>query len=230
MSEHNLSRGSDGPARRLNSAALWLKFLARLPALALCCSLLGNAVSQQDSPVSEPACSFGVCVVNVIARNLIVAPCEGSSVLVAYSQSSPATLIQCSKASRENDNKLLVYNRRSTGAKSYVIEGGRFLRPDSLQTAKDDGISSSFGKMKLCAESQSARAEAGELLIAEKRPSNSDAGPYCYRIRRVRTRDASLELLGSDGHPQPPASAAETRRWTPIRTKLARYSGSATGF
>jgi hypothetical protein len=152
-----------------------------------------------------------------------VAPCEGYSVLVAYSQASPATLIQCSKPLHEDETKLFIYNRKNAGAKSFVIEGTRFLRPDSLQTAKDEGISSSFGEVKLCAESQSARSEAGDLLIAEKQPDNSDTGLYCYRIWQVRFKDGSVQFAGEDGSPRPTTSAVETKRWARLRTTLAPY-------
>lgn len=217
-------RAFDGLARRQKYPAPILELLVRwLNVLALCLLLLGSATSLEDSPVSAPACSYGVCVINVIGRSLIVTPCEGYSVLVAYSQSSPATLIQCSKPLHEDENKLLVYDRKSAGAKSFVIEGARFLRPDALQTLKDEGIASSFGEVKLCAESQGARSEAGDLLIAEKRPDNSGASPYCYRINYVRFKDRAVQFLGSNESAQPPTSAAETKRWARLRTTLAPY-------
>ena len=121
----------------------------------------------------------------MISTALIVPPCADDSVLVAYSQSSGATLIQCSDPDDPEDNKAFVFDRHDATAKSYEFLGGRFIRPDYLATAVTEGIPDKMGAVPLCAVKDRRAAAAGELLLAEKQPSDSQDAPYCYRIHYV---------------------------------------------
>ena len=92
--------------------------------LAAFCLVWGCVCLAEDA-VTPPACSYGVCVINVISTALIVPPCSDDSVLVAYSQSSGAALIQCTDPDEPGDNEAFVFDRRDASAKSYEFRGGR---------------------------------------------------------------------------------------------------------
>ncbi len=177
--------------------------------------------------VSEPACSADVCILNVFATNLISAPCLGYSVLIAYSQKSGATLIQCTRPTTR-ENKSFIYDRHHRGLKPFGFLGGRFIRPDGFDKLKIDGIPDKFGPVPLCAVKNRKGPGAGQLLIAEKQPNHSGDAPYCYRISYVEARESSLSVqseLGTELAPLPDRAAA---KWTSILEKLSPYIDAAS--
>ena len=173
--------------------------------------------------VSPPACSDGVCVVNVFSVSLIVPPCADDSVLVAYSQASGATLIQCSDPEDPEDNRAFVYDRQDGTAKSFEFRGGRFIRPDYLTTALSEGIPDKFGSVPLCAAKERRPAASGELLLAEKQPNDAKDVPYCYHIHYVVVENGSPQVIGDDGREQSALSSAEIAAWAKLRENLSPY-------
>ncbi len=157
-------------ASRLLPALLWLA--CAWPSLA-------------EEPIAGPECVGDVCVLNVIATKLISPPCVGYSVLVAYSKSSGATLIQCSKFASEQENRSFIYDRRDARRKPFEFKGGRFIRSEYLAKAEEDGIPDKFGPVALCVARNRETLTGVKLLIAEKLPNRSEANPYCYRINYV---------------------------------------------
>lgn len=188
---------------------------------ALC--LVVACVCMAEDMVSPPACSDGVCVINVLSEALIVAPCSDDSVLVAYSQASGATLLQCSHPSDPEDNRTFVYDRNDAATKSYEFRGGRFIRPDYLSTAVSEGIPDKFGAVPLCAVKDRRIAATGELILADNQPGDSRGAPYCYRIHYVVAGKRSLQVLGDDGKALEPLSSAEIAVWARLREKLTPY-------
>jgi hypothetical protein len=185
--------------------------------LACCCG------SFAEDEVSAPACADDVCVINVFATKLVVAPCAGYSVLAAYSKSNGATLIQCSRLAAGEENKSFVYDRQDREVKSFEFDGGRFIRPDYLATAEEKGIPDKFGPVPLCAAKNREAAAAGELLIAEKQPSNSEDDSYCYRIHYVVAEKGSLSIRSDNGKELSPLSEKATIEWTQLRERLSPY-------
>lgn len=180
------------------------------------------ACSAEDA-VSPPACSDGVCVINVFAKALVTPPCGDDSVLVAYSQANGATLIQCSDPESAEDNKAFVYDRHDVSAKSYEFRGGRFIRPDYLPTAMSEGIPDKFGAVPLCAMKDRRPAASGEMLLAEKQTDDSAGAPYCYRIHYVVVGKAGLQVIGDDGKELPTLSPTAATAWTKLRQNLSPY-------
>lgn len=183
-----------------------------------------GACLAQEAPVSGPECSAGVCVVNVTATRLISSPCVGDSVLVAYSQSNGATLIQCSQdATDAEGNKSFIYDRRDPGAKAFEFWGGRFIRTDFLAVAESSGIPDRFGAVRLCPLKSRAPAVNGGLLLAEKQPENSQENPYCYHIHYIVAGKNGLRVQSDDGHEAPPLSDKAAAEWATLRKNLAPY-------
>lgn len=176
-----------------------------------------------DDAVSPPSCSDGVCVVNVFATALIIPPCVDESVLVAYSQNSGATLIQCSDPTDPEENKAFIYDRRHPSASSYVFSGGRFIRPDYLVTATSEGIPDKLGAVPLCGVRDRRPAAAGELLLAAKQPNNSADAPYCYSIHYVVAGKGPVQVVGDDGHELPALPPSEVAAWTKLQQGLSPY-------
>ncbi len=176
-----------------------------------------------EDAVSPLACSDGVCVVNVFATPLVAAPCIDESVLVAYSQNSGATLIQCTDSSDPEENKTFVYDRKDASAKSFLFSGGRFIRPDYLATAVREGIPDKLGAVPLCAVKDRRAAAAGELLVAEKQPNDSQDAPYCYRIHYVVATSGTLRVVSDEGKLSPALSPAEVASWGTLRENLSPY-------
>ena len=191
--------------------------------LAFLLGLLWSCACLAEEAVSAPACSDGVCVVNVFSKALIVAPCADDSVLVAYSQASGATLIQCSDPEDQEDNKALVYDRHDVTAQAYEFRGGRFIRPDYLATATSEGIPDKFGAVPLCAAKDRRPAASGEMLLAAKQPSDSQDAPYCYRIHYVVAGAGNLHVAGDDGKELPALSFQEAAKWAKLRANLSPY-------
>ena len=187
----------------------------------LCLVWVVCACSAQEA-VSPPACSDGVCVVNVFSSDLIAPPCADDTVLVAYSQSTGATLIQCTDPDDAENNKAFVYDRHSVIAESYEFRGGRFIRPDYLATAVTDGIPDKMGAVPLCTVKDRPTSAAGELLLVEKQPSGSHGTPYCYRIHRVLAGKGSLQIL-SDGKELRALSPTDIAKWSKLREALSPY-------
>ena len=182
-----------------------------------------------EEAVSAPACSDGVCVINVFSKALIVAPCADDSVLVAYSQASGATLIQCSDPEDQEDNEALVYDRHDVTAQAYEFRGGRFIRPDYLATATSEGIPDKFGAVPLCAARDRRPAASGELLLTVKQPNDSQDVPYCYRIHYVIVEKGALHIVSDDGNEQPLPSPAEITTWAKLRENLSPYIDAKSG-
>ncbi len=176
-----------------------------------------------EDAVSPPACSDGVCVINVLSKALIVAPCSDDSVVVAYSQASGATLLQCSHPSDPEDNRTFVYDRNDAATKSYEFRGGRFIRPDYLSTAVSEGIPDKFGAVPLCAVKDRRIAATGELLLADKQPGESQVAPYCYRIHYVVAGERTLQVIGDDGKALAASSPPEISVWTKLRENLSPF-------
>ena len=128
---------------------------------AIVCFLC-TATVWADEPASGPACASDVCVVNVIAAELIPAPCASDSVLVAYSKVTGATVIQCSNPSDAQENKSFIYDRLDHGVKPFELSGGRFIRPDSFADLAKDGVPDKFGPVPLCAAKGREAPASGE--------------------------------------------------------------------
>lgn len=191
--------------------------------LTLLLWLLWACACSAEDAVSPPACSDGVCVINVFSTSLIAPPCVDDSVLVAYSQASGATLIQCSDRESAKDNKAFVYDRHKLASTSFEFRGGRFIRPDYLVTAVSEGIPDKFGAVPLCAVKERRPAASGELLLAEKQPNDSPGAPYCYRIHYVVVGKAGLQVIGDNGKELPALSPAAATAWTKLRQDLSPY-------
>lgn len=200
------------PPRRVLRTLGWF-------AAALC--VAGGAAAEEK--VSAASCGADVCAFNVVSAQLVVAPCEDASVLVAFSRSSGATLIECSTPGNVAENRSLVFDRRRPDSPPRLLSGGRFVRPEFIAEAAGAGVPDRFGPVPLCAAGQRRPAAAGELVIAEKRPNDSDDPPYCYGIVYAGVDGAGVTLQRDTGKPMAAASDSVGRRWAKLRQNLMPY-------
>lgn len=176
-----------------------------------------------DGAVSGPDCAGSLCVLNVNTSKLIAPPCSGYSVLVGFSKSSGATLIQCSKFAAAGENITFVYDRRNLAAKAFEFHGGRFVRSTAWARMQTGGVPDTFGQVPLCAVSKRETPAEGQLLIVEKEPQDSETAPYCYRVYYVVAGQNGLTIHGDSGKDLSPLSTKAAAEWTRLRENLARY-------
>jgi hypothetical protein len=184
--------------------------------------MTGAGMAAASDPVSAPECAAQVCTINVFAKNLIAAPCVGSSVMAMYSTSSGATLIECSKFAEDGESRLFIYDRLSGDGKAFEFVGGRPFTAEGLAAAKTEGIEDKFASRPLCAAKARPVPAAGELIFLEKRPTGSDDAPYCYRVHTV-TEGAGLTVRSDVGEELKPVPQKTAQEWVPLRQKLAPY-------
>lgn len=171
------------------------------------------------SKVAKFACAGGVCGFNVPARDVREAPCKGQPVLVAYSESSGATLIQCGGP---DGNMTYLFDRGATGRAGLELEGTRFIKSDFLAEASRNGVPDRFGPVPLCVKSGAAAAAAGEFVLMTKVPAPEPDAPYCYRVIRVGAERGALALRADAG--EPPAGAATAhKKWRKLAAKVLRH-------
>jgi hypothetical protein len=195
--------------------------ICRIAAGALC--LIWVAAASADDAVAGPECSANVCVVNVIAKNLVTAPCTGYSVLVAYSTISGATMIQCTAATNAEDNRAFVYDRFHAEGKTFEFQGGKFIRPNAWEKVQSEGIRDRFASSPLCPGKKREEPVAGTLLIVEKHPSDSEEHPYCYGVNYVVAEGSVVTLRSDDGKELTPLLEKESERWAALERKLSPY-------
>lgn len=190
----------------------------------MCCLLLAAAVSlalpaSGSSKVARFDCASGVCGFNVSARDVREAPCKRQPVLVAYSESSGATLIQCGGA---EGTRTYLFDRGATGRAGLELQGTRFIKADFLAEAAESGVPDRFGPVPLCARPGAAAAAAGEFVLVAKAPAPEVDGAYCYRVIRVGAERGALALRADSG--EPPATAATAhRKWRKLAAKVLRH-------
>ncbi len=184
--------------------------LAAAVALALPASGAGK--------VSKFDCAGGVCGFNVPAGDVREAPCRGQPVLVAYSESSGATLIQCGGA---DGTKSYLFDRGATGRAGLELAGTRFIKSDFLAEAAENGVPDRFGPVPLCVKSAPAAAATGEFVLVAKAPGPEADGAYCYRVIRVGGRHA-LALRADSGEP-PAAAATAHKKWRKLAARVLRH-------
>lgn len=166
-------------------------------------------------------CDRDVCGFNVPAREIREAPCRGLPVLVAYSESSGATLIQCGVAHGPEDTTTYLFDRASTGGAGLELAGTRFIKPDALAQAAERGVPDRFGPVPLCARPEPAAAVAGEFVLLAKMPAPDAGGAYCYRVIHAGARDGALALRAESGEP-PAAAPTAHKKWGKLAARMLR--------
>jgi len=197
--------------------------MSKISRLALL-GFIWSVAALADDRVAAPDCSANVCVVNVFDQSLITEPCTGSTVLVAYSTASGATLIQCNAGSSPEDNLTLVFDRRNQGIKPFEVQGGRFLRPTAWDQVAREGVPDTFGVVPLCPGTKRAAPGPGQLIIVEKHPSDSEEHPYCYSVDYVMAGSNSLTMRSDAGKELTPLSEQGSKQWAALRQKLTPYT------
>jgi hypothetical protein len=169
--------------------------------------------------VSRFACAGGVCGFNVAASQVREAPCKGQPVLVAYSESSGATLIQCGGA---DGTRTYLFDRGATGRAGLELKGTRFIKSDFLSEAAEHGVPDRFGPVPLCVKSGATAAAAGEFVLVTKVPAPEPDAPYCYRVIRVGAERGALALRADAGDP-PAGAATAHKKWRRLAAKVLRH-------
>jgi hypothetical protein len=186
-----------------------------LLATAVALALPANGASK----VTEFDCAGGVRGFNVAASDVREAPCKGQPVLVAYSESSGATLIQCGAAEA---TRTYLFDRGATGRAGIELAGTRFIKSDFLAEAAEYGVPDRFGPVPLCVKPEAAVAPAGEFVLVAKEPAPEADGAYCYRVIRVGTERGELALRADSGK-SPTATAAAHKKWRKLAASMLRH-------
>lgn len=197
--------------------------MSRVCKLALALTgLVCTPANWADDAVSAPDCSSNVCVLNVLAPSLVTEPCTGYSVLVAYSTSTGATLIQCSSPSNAQENKAFVYDRRKPEGRPVQFSGGRFIRPDSWARIVAEGVPDKFAAVPLCPAKDRRAVEDGQLVIVKKELAAGDDG-YCYRVNYVEAEDGRVTIRSDQGRVSPALPKAASAKWAKLKERLSGY-------
>lgn len=187
--------------------------LAAAAALALPASGAGK--------VTKFDCVGGVCGFNVAASDVREAPCKGQPVLVAYSESSGATLIQCDGA---DGTSSYLFDRAATGRAGIELAGTRFIKSDFLAEAAAYGVPDRFGPVPLCVKPAAAVAANGEFVLVAKEPAPGPDGGYCYRVIRAGAAHGGLALRTDSGAPPAAtASAAAHKKWRKLAARVLHH-------
>ncbi|GFO62082.1 hypothetical protein M1B72_00930 [Geomonas paludis] len=179
-------------------------------------SILCFTQSWAAEKASPPTCSSGVCAINIFAEDLMTSPCSGYSGIIAYSQSSDATLIQCSSPTKES--KILIFRRGNKMGETYEFEDGHFFKPEYLAEQAADAKADGLIPVPAC-DIAKQRKTAG-LIVGEKEPTGSEITPYCYRIYYIDASATALHVTRDDGYKVPPASKKKIAKWSALRRKL----------
>lgn len=171
-------------------------------------------------------CAAGVCGFNVAARDVHEAPCKGLPVLVAYVESTGATLIQCGAAHGIEGTTSYLFDRGTAGREGLELTGTRFIKPDSLAGLAENGVPDRFGPVPLCAEPAPAAAAAGEFVLLAKTPAPDPEGAYCYRVIHAGLANGALALRADSGEP-PAAAATAHKKWRKLAEKVLRHIRSS---
>ncbi|HEU4374041.1 MAG TPA: hypothetical protein VFS02_11150 [Telluria sp.] len=172
------------------------------------------------SKVTQSDCAAGVCGFNIAARDMDEAPCKGLPVLVVYSESTGATLIQCGAPHGIDGTMSYLFDRGLTGRDGLELAGTRFVKPDSLADLAENGVPDRFGPVPLCVTP--AAAAAGEFVLLAKMPAPDPNGGYCYRVIHVGTENGALALR-SDPGAAPAVAATAHRKWRKLAEKMLRH-------
>lgn len=166
-------------------------------------------------------CAGGVCGFNLAARDVHEAPCKGQPVLVAYSESTGATLIQCGVPRGEDGTTSYLFDRGVTGRAGLELAGTRFIKADSLAEVAEHGVPDRFGPVPLCARPAPQVAAAGEFVLVARTPAPGPDAAYCYRVIRVGSERGTLALR-TDGGAAPAAAAKARNKWRKLAARVLR--------
>lgn len=205
------------PASERRAAAVRSAVLAAAIALAL--------PAGAAAKVTRFDCAGGVCGFNVAARDMHEAPCKGQPVLVAYSESTGATLIQCGVPRGEDGTTSYLFDRGATGRAGLELAGTRFIKSDSLAELAEHGVPDHFGPVPLCVR-PAPQAADGEFVLVAKTPAQGPDAAYCYRVFRVRTEGGTLALR-ADGGAAPVAIPRAHKKWRRLAARVLRQIRSA---
>jgi hypothetical protein len=158
-----------------------------------------------------------VCFVNVFSKKLTASPCEGQAVILAYSETSGATAIECSEFI--NETRIVIYDRLNPRAGTYLMENGKLIRPEALSRSMRDELEDAFASRPLCS-AHISEPLPGDLILISKEFSNSEDHPYCYRVNFIHIED-TISVRSDTGHEFKPISEKMARQWMPIRKKLS---------
>jgi hypothetical protein len=164
-------------------------------------------------------CAGGVCGFNVPASAVHEAPCKGQPVLVAYSESSGATLIQCGGA---DGTTSYLFDRGAAARPGLELAGTRFIKSDFLAEAAESGVPDRFGPVPLCVKPGPAAAAAGEFVLVAKVPAPEVDGAYCYRVIRAGAGPGAPALRADSGEP-PAATTTAHRKWRKLAANVLRH-------
>lgn len=176
------------------------------------------------SKVTRFDCAAGVCGFNVAARDVHEAPCKGLPVLVVYSESTGATLIQCGAPHGIDGTTSYLFDRGATGREGLELAGTRFIRSDSLADVAENGVPDRFGPVPLCVRPEAAAT--GEFVLVAKMPAPDPEGAYCYRVIHVGTEHGALALRADSGE-TPAAAATSHKKWRKLAASVLRHIRSS---
>ncbi|MDD1622291.1 MAG: hypothetical protein LUQ11_12505 [Methylococcaceae bacterium] len=173
---------------------------------------------------AQSECDRGVCRYFVKDKRQISSPCEGSSLIVGYSQSSGATVIQCENTSGTADeNPTLLFDRYEASHPAFEFVGGRFLtaNAEDWELFQSEGIPDKFGPKPLCERGPRQPAD-GEFLIGVKRLrfGEDPDPPYCYDLYLINGNSNAWMVTSASGVALQPLSPQGFAKWKTLKEKL----------
>ena len=170
-----------------------------LVALLVSCSSVSLAENKPKVEDLAGSCnSAQECVVSILVQGS--APprlCESSDLSALWIRESRKYLIQCRSGDTAEDNTVWIVDQ---GAKFYGrLNYGRFITKSAVERNPNLKISDKFSSRSLCEPIDMAKLRASDFLLLDKRPTDSDEGPYCYDATYLKVGDGKLTIATSRG-------------------------------
>ena len=217
--------GASIAGRRNIPAMIRPRSTSRLRASTLACALAsGTALAADVLPNRH--CTDGVCMANVDPAQA-VEPCRDASIVIAWAQSGGAMAVECDLGDARMDQPLLVFDRRAPHRPAYTLTGIRAFAPEALPQIAGAQREDGGAMLPACQPPQPPSMAPGELLLTQKAPSpwHTDRTPACWRILRVATTPAGIEIRADDGDsPRPVKDAPD---WSALAAKMSALAAQA---
>jgi hypothetical protein len=189
----------------------------RVSATACVLALAAGAALAADA-LPNRSCTDGVCMANVDPAQAIE-PCRGASIVIAWAQAGGAMAVGCDLGDAAMDQPLYVFDRRAPHRPAYALTGIRAFAPEALPQIANAQREAGGAMLPACQPPKPPHMAPGELLLTRRTPSHADPAAACWRILRVATTPAGIEIRADDGDsPRPVKDAPD---WSALAARMA---------
>jgi len=188
--------------------------------------MLASSAALAADVLPNRHCADGVCMANVDPAQA-VEPCRDASIVIAWAQAGGAMAVECDLGDAGADQPLLVFDRRAPHRAAYALAGIRAFAPEALPQIAGAQREDGGAMLPACQPPKPPRMAPGELLLTQVAPSpwHGERTPACWRILRVATTPAGVEVRADDG--DSPRPAADASDWSALAVKMSALAAQA---